>query len=126
MSDQPPSKRKKSGAEFRKAKKARQHENKQLGSFMLNYLQRDDGKLESKEKTVQDELGKCSASKCETRGTSETGSSILQVVQGSGVDSPQSEKDLNKLDNLDVTHTDDVIEQGEGIQAIQVAETLAM
>ena len=50
MSDQPPSKRKKSGAEFRKAKKARQHENKQLGSFMLNYLQRDDEKRESEEK----------------------------------------------------------------------------
>ena len=126
MSDQPPSKRKKSGAEFRKAKKARQHENKQLGSFMLNYLQRDDEKRESEEKTVQDELGKCCSSKCETPQTSETGSSILQVVEGSGVDSQRSEKDLNELGNLDVIQTDDVIEQGEGIPAIEVEETLAM
>ena len=126
MSDQPPSKRKKSGAEFRKAKKARQHENKQLGSFMLNYLQRDDEKRESEEKMVQDKLGKCCASKYETRQTSETGSSILQVVEGSGVDSQRSEKDLNELGNLDMIQTDDVIEQGEGIPAIEVEETLAM
>ena len=58
MSDKQPSKRKKSGAEFRKAKKVRQNENKQLGSFMLNYLKRDDGKheTESNEKTVQEEF----------------------------------------------------------------------
>jgi hypothetical protein len=50
MSDNKPSKRKKSGAEFRKAKKARQHENKQLGSFMLKYFQTENGKRENKER----------------------------------------------------------------------------
>jgi hypothetical protein len=56
---EPSSKRKKSGAEFRKAKKARPHENKQLGSFMLKYFQTEDGKPENKEKNVQEELGGC-------------------------------------------------------------------
>ena len=51
MSDnKPSSKRKKSGAEFRKARKARQHENKQLSSFMLKYFQTENGKRENKER----------------------------------------------------------------------------
>ena len=64
-----------------------------LGSFMLNYLKRDDGKhdTESNEKTPQEELSRdC---ECETPGTRATGSSIMQVEQGSGVDLPESEKD---------------------------------
>ena len=42
MSDNRQSKRKRSGAESRKAKKARQHENKQLSSFMTQYFQHED------------------------------------------------------------------------------------
>ena len=42
------------------------------------------------------------------------------------MDSQRSKKDLNELGNLDVIQTDDVIEQGEGIPAIEVEETLAM
>ena len=133
MSDKP-SKRKKSGAEFRKAKKARQNENKQLGSFMLNYLKRDDGKheTESNEKTVQEEFSRvCRDSECKTPGTRETctGSSILQVEQESGADLPQSEKDVGQLDVIDEL---DVLEQGKEVPEVRdykdqnVEEALAL
>ena len=132
MSDKQPSKRKKSGAEFRKAKKARQNENKQLGSFMLNYLKCDDGKheTENNEKTVQEEFSRvCRDSECETPGTRETGSSILQVEQESGADLPQSENDVGQLDVIDEL---DVLEQGKEVPEVReykdqnVEEALAL
>lgn len=98
MSDNRPSKRKKSGAEFRKAKRARQHEDKQLGSFMLKYFQPEDGKRKSEEKTVQEQLGRCGES--EAPGIAE--SSVSQFEQGSGVDSLESEKDLDVIDKPEV------------------------
>ena len=119
MSDKQPSKREKSGAEFRKAKKVRQNENKQLGSFMLNYLKRDDGKheTESNEKTVQEEFSRvCRDSEWETPGSRETESSILQVEQESGAALPQSEKDVDQLDVIDEL---DVLEQGKEVPEVR-------
>ena len=61
MSDNRPSaslssNRKKSGAENRKAKKGRQDEDKQLGSFMLKYLQPNEGTSKSVEEPEAETL----------------------------------------------------------------------
>ena len=87
---------------------------------MLNYLKRDDGKheTESNEKTSQEELSRdC---ECERPGTRATGSSIMQVEQGSGVDLPESEKDFGQLDVIDVIDKLDMLEQGKDVPEIQV------
>ena len=79
---------------------------------------------------MQEEFSRvCRDNECETPGTRETGSSILQVEQESGGDLPQSEKDVGQLDVIDEL---DVLEQGKEVPEVReykdqnVEEALAL
>ena len=94
MSDNRQSKRKRSGAESRKEKKAGQHENKQLSSFMTQYFQHEDKSNvpEAKTDLRSDAEG---AGNCvrDTPGLPGPGALELDTLtfeneQGSPVDSP--------------------------------------
>ena len=99
MSDNRPSKRKKSGAEYRKAKKAKQQENNQLGSFMLKFLQHEDRTHdisieEPESETVQrsgDEVG----GSCESETPLTLDTSTLQDEQRSLFSHTEKALDVN-------------------------------
>ena len=86
-------------------------------------------RLRITKKQCRKNLVVCRDSECETPGTRETGSSILQVEQESGADLLQSENDVGQLDVIDEL---DVLEQGKEVPEVReykdqnVEEALAL
>ncbi|CAB3976749.1 Hypothetical predicted protein [Paramuricea clavata] len=95
-----PAKRKKSGAEFRKEKKAREEENKHLGAFMLNFFKSNEKREQKDDIHDTDKKLGNEAEVCEDKGPE-----IIEIQTNSIEQHSQTISSDDEVEDIDLGET---------------------